>query len=112
MRTQASRDLESRLQLTPFWNMLLSFLFICHLMFIFTTQNKDIHARFIRKDNLIFSLFISWFPNLSNCNTWTWCSDFVVNVILRFQIDGSDRGSNFYETKFMDSSRWKENREI
>ena len=55
---------------------------------------------------------MSWFPNLSNCNTWTWCSDFVVNVILRFQIDGSDRGSNFYETKFMDSSRLKENREI
>ena len=30
MRTQAYRDLESRLQLTPFGNMLLSFLFICH----------------------------------------------------------------------------------
>ena len=37
MRTQAPRDFESRLRLTPFWNMLLSFLFICHLVFIFTT---------------------------------------------------------------------------
>ena len=51
---------------------------------------------------------------VSNCNTWTLCFDFAVNVILRFQIDGSDRGSNFYaETKFMDfRSRWEENRDI
>ena len=63
---------------------------------------------------IIFSVFICWFPNMSNCNTWTLCFDFAVNVILRFQIDGSDRGSNFYaETKFMDcSSRWEENRDI
>ena len=51
---------------------------------------------------IIFSVFICWFPNMSNCNTWTWCLDFAVNVILLFRIDGSDRGSNFYaETKFM-----------
>ena len=31
----------------------------------------------------------------------------------RWRIGGSDRGSNFYETKFMDcSSRWEENRQI
>ena len=38
MQTQASKDLGSRLRLTPFWNMLLSFLFIYRSMFIFTTQ--------------------------------------------------------------------------
>ena len=63
---------------------------------------------------IIFSVLICWFPNMSNCNTWTLCFDFAVNVILRFQIDGSDRGSNFYaETKFMDfRGRWEENRDI
>ena len=89
--------------------MLLSFLFICHLMFIFTTQSKDIHARFIR---IILARFNCWFPKLRNCNNWTWCFDYAANVILRFRIDWSDCGSNSYETKFMDSSRWEENREI
>ena len=62
---------------------------------------------------IISSDFICWFPNLSNCNISTWCFDVAVNVILRFPIDRSDRGSNFYETKFMDcSSRWEGNQEI
>ena len=40
-----------------------------------------------------------------------WRFDFVANVTLRFRIDGSDRGSNFYETKYMNCGRrCKENR--
>ena len=63
MQTQASRDLESRLRLTPFWNMLLSFLFIYRSMFIFTHKNKDIHATSIRKDHFFQFLsvdFLTW----------------------------------------------------
>ena len=47
---------------------------------------------------IIFLVFICWFPNLSNCNTSTWC--FSVNVILRFRIDGSDRGSYRFGVAF------------
>ena len=49
---------------------------------------------------IIFLVFICWFPNLSNCNTSTWCFDFAVNLILRFRIDGSDRRSNRFGVTF------------
>ena len=49
---------------------------------------------------IIFLVFICWFPNLSNCNTSTWCFDFAVNLILRFRIDGSDRRSNRFRVTF------------